>query len=248
MIKKSTSFLDKQGKEEYRKSLHHQHRQRMKELFRQTDLKGFSEHNILELLLFYAIPRKNTNETAHMLLNEFGSFSAVLDASIESLKRIDGVGIETATFLKLIPAVFSAYQASKTAAKPVILNSESAKKYLSHYFTAATYEKLVVVYIDGKGRVLNECEFYQKCSKMVHVDMVTILQTAVAVKAEGIILAHNHVTDFAVPSSEDIHVTEQLAKLCEPLKIYLCEHLIFAENDVCMFSKNKKIKAKYLVF
>lgn len=244
-IRKAASTKDNK---EYRNSLHYKHRMRMKECFRKFGFDGFMPHNILELLLFYVIPRKDTNETAHMLLNEFGSIAAVLDAPIEALMRVEGIGIEAATFLKVLPALFRAYEASKHADRPVILSSESAMKYLASFYTAVTFEKFVVVYLDGNGRVIHSAEITQHAKDKVFSDLTTIVKSAVSLDARGIVISHNHVDGFAVPSDEDKRLTEELAKLCQPLKIHICDHILFAGNDCCSFSKSKHVKAKYLAF
>ncbi len=244
IIKKNKAANEK----EFRDSLHHFHRQRMKETFRKSGFSGFMYHNMLEMMLFYSIPRKNTNETAHMLINEFGSFAGVLDAPIESLQRINGVGIETATYLKMFPEVFRAYEESKQVARPVILSSDSAAKYLKHFFVAVNVEKFVVLYLDGNGKLIKEDVTTQYATDYVHVNIVSILQSAVSVEAKTIVIAHNHNDGFAVPSEEDIKLTNELASKCAPLKIALCDHILFAGNEVCSFSKSKKVKAKYFLF
>ena len=113
------------------KELHEKHRQRMKQSFRDAGLQGFQPHNIVEMMLFYSLPRCNTNETAHLLLNEFGSIAGILDAPFEALTNVYGVGTESATFIKFLPELFRAYEESKFAEKPCLDTSETAKKYLS---------------------------------------------------------------------------------------------------------------------
>ena len=230
------------------KELHEKHRQRMKQSFRSAGLQGFQPHNIVEMMLFYSLPRCNTNETAHLLLNEFGSIAGVLDAPFEALTNVNGIGPESATFIKFLPELFRAYEESKFSERPYIETSDAARKYLSSYFKTATSEKLVILYLDAKCRVIKEAEISQKNENMVYVELSSVVKSAIMLNAKGVIIAHNHISGFATPSAEDKDMTEKLAKMLIPVGIHLCDHLIFAGKDVCCFSKTKHIKSNLLAF
>ncbi len=228
--------------------LHKRHRQRMKENFRNAGLQGFQPHNILEMLLFYSITRCDTNETAHLLLNEFGSIAGVFDAPIEALMNVHGIGIESATLIKFIPELFRAYEESKFSDRPVIQSSDDAKKFLASYFKTATAEKFVILYLDSACRLINDVEISQGNENMVYADLNNVVKSAIMQNAKGIVIAHNHVSGFAVPSAEDKALTEKLAKMCMPLGIHLCDHILFGGKDVCCFSKTKYVKSNLLAF
>lgn len=230
------------------KELHEKHRQRMKQSFRDAGLQGFQPHNIVEMMLFYSIPRCNTNETAHLLLNEFGSIAGVLDAPFEALTNVHGVGTESATFIKFLPELFRAYEESKFSDKPYIETSDAAKKYLSSYFKTATSEKLVILYLDGRCRLIKDAEISQGNENMVYTDLTSVVKSAVLLNAKGVIIAHNHISGFAVPSAEDKEMTERLAKMLMPVGVHLCDHLLFGGKDVCCFSKTKYVKSNLLAF
>ncbi len=240
------SSADKKGG--LSKELHEKHRQRMKQSFRDAGLQGFQPHNIIEMMLFYSLPRCNTNETAHRLLNEFGSISGVLDASFDALTNVYGVGAESATFIKFLPELFRAYEESKFAEKPILETSDAAKKFLSSYFKTATSEKLVILYLDARCRLIKDAEISQGNENMVYTDLSSIVKSAIILNAKGVIIAHNHISGFATPSAEDKELTEKLAKMLMPLGIYLCDHILFAGKDVCCFSKTKHVKSNLLVF
>ncbi len=240
------SSADKKGG--LSKELHEKHRQRMKQSFRDAGLQGFQPHNIIEMMLFYSLPRCNTNETAHRLLNEFGSISGVLDASFDALTNVYGVGSESATFIKFLPELFRAYEESKFAEKPILESSDAAKKFLSSYFKTATSEKLVILYLDARCRLIKDAEISQGNENMVYTDLSSIVKSAIILNAKGVIIAHNHISGFATPSAEDKELTEKLAKMLMPLGIYLCDHILFAGKDVCCFSKTKHVKSNLLVF
>ncbi len=240
------SSADKKGG--LSKELHEKHRQRMKQSFRDAGLQGFQPHNIIEMMLFYSLPRCNTNETAHRLLNEFGSISGVLDASFDALTNVYGVGTESATFIKFLPELFRAYEESKFAEKPILETSDAAKKFLSSYFKTATSEKFVILYLDARCRLIKDAEISQGNENMVYADLTSVVKSAIMLNAKGLIIAHNHVSGFATPSAEDKELTEKLAKMLMPLGIYLCDHILFAGKDVCCFSKTKHVKSNLLVF
>ena len=230
------------------KDLHEKHRQRMKQSFRDAGLQGFQPHNVLEMMLFYSLPRCNTNETAHLLLNEFGSIAGVLDAPFEALTNVEGIGTESATFIKFLPELFRAYEESKFAEKPCLDSSEAAKKYLASYFKTATAEKLVILYLDAKFRLIKDVEISQGNENMVYTDLTMIVKSSLMLNAKGVIIAHNHISGFATPSNEDKEMTENLAKMLAPVGVSLCDHLLFAGKDVCCFSKTKHVKPRLLLF
>lgn len=237
-------------KKNERASLHKDHRKRVKEKFRTTGLEGFHDHNVLEMLLFYAIPRCDTNEIAHLLLNEFGSFNAVFEASIDELTNVEGIGLEAATLIRFMAEVMKYNELDKVkdfSSKPVF-DSPSAAKILKPYFKSINYEKFVIVFLDARGVIINLYEYTQESYDSVITDFTTILQKAVINKAKGIIVAHNHPNGFAVPSQEDIILTEKLSTLCKPLDIIFCEHIIFSGKEQCFLSKTKGVKRGVCAF
>lgn len=232
----------------YKKNVHEQHRQRVKEGFRKHGLKNFHEHNVMEMLLYYAIPRKDTNELAHYLINEFGSFAAVFDAPYEAIQGIDGIGKEAATLIKFIPELFKYYEASKNKERQTILDAKSATKYLSSYFIGVQNEIFVVMYLDARGGLIKCSEVSQGTDTMVKTDFSSLLKSAILLDAKAMVVAHNHPAGFAVPSKEDIVLTEKLSSLCKTLDIVLCEHIIFSGSETCQLSKARGIKPGTCIF
>ncbi len=229
--------------------LHKMHRQRLKATFNQTGLKSFHDHNVLEMLLFYSIPRVDTNETAHKLINEFGSFQAVFEASHEALTSVEGIGPESATLIRFFSEFISYYEACKTKDMKTIRNSEDAHKFLKKYYAVSGPEKFVVVYLDGRGDVISTYETSQDSNFMVKTDFNVLLKKAVLLDAKGIVISHNHDGGFATPSPEDKYLTEKLSALCDTLGIILCEHIIFAHGQQPTYlSKLRQIKKGTLAF
>lgn len=243
------SVSDNIDNQKAKAELHKEHRQRVKERFRETGLDGFHDHNVLEMLLFYAIPRCDTNEIAHMLIEEFGSFQAVFDASIDALKSVAGIGNEAATLIKFFSEFIKYYEGSKTKNMKCIRNSDDAYKFLKKYYATSGPEKFVVVYLDGRGEVVGTYETSQDSDVMVKTDFNAVLKKAVLLGAKGLVIAHNHDNGFSTPSVEDKILTEKLSKLCQTLGILLCEHIIFSHGmSPTYMSKLKSIKSGTLIF
>ena len=133
--------------------IHDGHREKMRHRFCETGLEGFADHEALELLLYYAIPRRDTNELAHRLLARYGSLAALLQAPLEDLQRTEGIGESAAVFLKLVPAFV--YKAQRSAGQETILNStEKAGRYLLARFAGERNEVIYQLCLDRKGKLL----------------------------------------------------------------------------------------------
>lgn len=229
--------------------LHKNHRNRVKTKFNETGLKGFHDHNVLEMMLFYSIPRIDTNEIAHKLINEFGSFQGVFEASFEALTSVEGIGYESATLIKFFSEFISYYEASKTKDMKSIKDSDDAYKYLKKFYSTPGPEKFVVVYLDAKGDILSTYETTQDSKFMVKTDFNVILKKALLLDAQALVISHNHDGGFSTPSVEDKVLTEKLSVLCGTLGIMLCEHIIFAHGQKPTYlSKIKQIKKGTLAF
>lgn len=137
------------------KAVHAGHRARLRERFLKEGLSGFSEHEVLELLLMFAIPQKDVNPLAHALIGRFGSLSAVLEASPAELMRVAGVGQNAAALLSLMPQLMGYYQHSAMGAKPSITNLSGAKRYAGALFFGVHEECVYMICLDQSGRVLS---------------------------------------------------------------------------------------------
>ena len=133
---------------------HTGHRQRMKAEFLARGIEGWPDHRVLELLLFYSIPQGDVNGLAHDLIEQFGSLSGVLDASVEELRKVKGVGEHTAVLLRMLPALLGRYQASRTRLSDIINSADDAYPWLEPYFFGARNEMVYVLCLDGKRQVL----------------------------------------------------------------------------------------------
>jgi len=216
--------------------MHEKHRERLKQRFEHEGLQGFEEHNILELLLFFGVPRKDTNPLAHTLINRFGSLTRVIDAPIERLCEVKGMTRNAAVLLKLLPQVMSVYLRGKSDFKNMMINHRDCAEYLRAYFTGASDEMVYVVCLDGKCTPL-ECVFLCKGDiNSVHVSPRKVMEIAFSRKASAILLAHNHPHGTALMSSDDINTTNNIMSVLESVSITLIDHLVFAaDGEYCSF-------------
>ncbi|MBR5216915.1 MAG: DNA repair protein RadC [Oscillospiraceae bacterium] len=211
-------------------ALHDGHRQRKKQRFLQHGLDSFADHEVLELLLFYAIPRRDTNETAHRLLEHFGTLKAVLMASVEELQKVEGVGESAAAFLHLLQAV--GYRALRTAGDDTILNSvDSAGAYFQKLLHGERREVLYQVCLDAKGKVLSHKRLSSGTVSMAPVNVREVVENALYTDASGVLLAHNHPSGIALPSEDDRQITLQIRQALGTMGIELVDHIIVADND-----------------
>lgn len=222
------------------KGLHDGHRERVRKRFENEGLEKFLDHQVIELLLFYGIPRKDTNEIAHRLLNRFGSFSKILDAPIESLQEC-GISYNAAVLLKLIPAVCSRYYQDKYTSKNnyPVNNENSIGNFILPYFIGKNEEQVLLLLLDSKGEQLF-CDFISKGTTTASdVNIKKILQICVQHKASGAIIAHNHPSGVAIPSNNDVQMTLKLKKALRAIGVILLDHFIVADMDYQAMSEMK---------
>lgn len=202
----------------------------MRERFCTDGLDGFADHNILELILFYSIPRKDTNELAHRLLESFGSFSAVFDADVDQLMQVDGISYNTAVLLKLFSSVPRRYLQSRYSSGTVIDDTRIAADYAASLFIGCDEELAYVICLDGKNKVICS-DLYSKGSvNTTEISIPGIIECAVKHKAVKVILTHNHPAGKARPSHEDIETTKKIQFVLSQMKIILEDHIIVGSD------------------
>ena len=210
---------------------HSGHRNRVKQEFLTRGMEGWPAHRMLELLLFYAIPQGDVNALAHALIERFGSLSGVLDATVEDLKSVPGVGEHTAVLLKLMPAMGQAYVADRSGRGTLIRNRVDAADILRPYFFGARNELLYILCMDGKGKLLGVRKVSEGTIDAAEINTRRLLEDALSLRAAAIYVAHNHVSNLALPSSMDWVTTDRLRDLLAGVGIALKDHLIFADDD-----------------
>ncbi|HHT16771.1 MAG TPA: DNA repair protein RadC [Papillibacter sp.] len=212
-------------------SVHKGHRERMKRRFLEHGIESFEEHHVLELLLFYALPRVDVNPLAHNLINRFGSLAAVFDAPIDELIKVDGVGRNTATLIKLMPQVARRYMISRASLSDILDTTEKAGRYLLPRFFGERDEVVYLVSLDAKCKVLNCRLMFRGSVNSASVSIRKIVETALSFNATSVILAHNHTSGIALPSREDQMTTRRVEAALKAVDIVLADHIIVADED-----------------
>lgn len=208
--------------------MHEGHRDRMRGRYLSEGLEGFAPHEALELLLFYAIPRRNTNPVAHALMDAFGSLRGVLEASPQDLKRVPGVGESAAVLLSLAGRLWRS--AETGAGRTVLLTRMDAARYCTALLSGEKYELFCVLSLNASMELLHTERVAVGSVSDVPSYPRKVAEAALRAGATGVVLCHNHPGGVAEPSNEDIASTQQIGAMLSAMGICLYDHLIVAGN------------------
>ncbi|MBO5859623.1 MAG: DNA repair protein RadC [Clostridia bacterium] len=223
-----------------KKNVHENHRARMRETIRKTGVESIPDINLLEYLLFYSIPRKDTNEIAHNLLNTFGSLNGVLNASYEQLLGVDGMGESSALLISLIPGISRRYIESAEKKKVNLSEPSDAVEYIKSKFFGEKNEVFYILCLDALGNLINCCKLGDGNHQTVMLDKRGILETAFRNNADTVIFAHNHPNGVAAPSRKDIETTDEMQNLFRKCGIRLVDHIIVANGETLSLASTTK--------
>lgn len=212
-------------------AMHDGHRKRLKELFILEGLDNFNELQVLELLLFYGIPRVDTNPIAHRLLNKFGTLSQVLEAPMEELQKVEGVGPHAASLLHLTTAVGRYYMVNRAMQSKILSTTEKCGDFLVPFFHGRSKETVFLLCLDAKCKLLCCREVSEGSVNSAGVSPRKVAEIALGVNATTVVLAHNHPSGIAVPSAEDVQTTYRVAAALDTMEIVLADHIIVADGD-----------------
>ena len=212
-------------------SIHEGHRQRMKERFSTMGLDGMKEHEILEMLLYYCIPRRNTNEIAHYLLDKFKTLPRVLNASVKELEEVDGMGHNAALFVTFIRQLERFFVEENGCTDDILNSIDKCGRYLLKRFAARKNETVMLLCLDAKCKVLGCPIVAEGNVNSANISVRKIVDMALAINATSVILAHNHPSGLAVPSTEDVQTTSRVAKALSYVDVILNDHIIVADGD-----------------
>lgn len=220
--------------------MHEGHRERLRTRFLTSGLEGFEPHNVLELLLFYSIPRRDTNEIAHQLIERFGSFAGVIDAPVEELVQVNGITENTACLLKLITPAARYYNADRAARHCVINSTTAAGEYLAGRYWGYTEEVVSLISMDNLCKIISYDIIGEGDINSAGISSRKIIETVLRTKASSVIIAHNHPGGIALPSRADIEMTEKLAEALSHVGVHLIDHIIIAGEDFVSLANSKE--------
>ena len=223
-------------------SPHLGHRQRMKQRFVSNGVDSFLDHEILELLLTYAIPRKDTKPLAWQLIKRFGSLSEVLDADEISLTDVDGIGPQTAQFLKLMRGVIKKYMHADLPQHISMKNPQEVLDYCQASLAGKQEEFLEVLLLSVRFTLKSARIIATGSIDQIIIEPRQILRWALKENAAAIILVHNHPSGDPSPSPEDIQMTRQIVQAAQLLNIQVLDHLIVSKGTYYSFLAHGIIK------
>lgn len=209
---------------------HKDHRKRLRKRFINEGLDSFDNHVILELLLTFSIPLKDTNETAHALLDYYKSISAVFDADFEDLLAREGIGEQSAVLLKLIPSLFRVYSLDKAVSRPNFNDIDKLGEYLVSYFIGCTRERATVILLDNSMSMIDCINIHDGTVNEGTINVRKIAEIGFSRNASSFVLAHCHPDGDVTPSREDINTSNVLKRTFDILGMPMVEHIIVAGN------------------
>ena len=211
---------------------HEEHRRRVRKEFLAN---GFSDatppHKILEMLLFYSIPRKDTNKIAHALLNRFGSISGVVNATPTELMSVDGIGENSIALIKLLIPVFRHYKSSSVEKGNAPASMNSICDYIMAKYIGFTKEIFAVTSFNAKGEIVGFDTLNSGDVAYVSLSTRNFVEKVLERKATSVVISHNHPTGTALPSPSDVETTKRIATLLATLNITLLDHIIVSNED-----------------
>lgn len=216
--------------------LHKNHRARLKNSVAENGFAQLEDHRFLELLLFYSIPRTDTNETAHLLLNEFGSLERVVTADIKSLMSVNGVGRETALFLTACGELVRRVLAQRQNAQTVCDTEKAIVEFAASLYAENGKEQCFVICFDDNMRYLGHCLHSEGDAFSTDCNLRLITDIALKYQSSVIVLTHCHPKGEAQPSAADTDATRSVAVHLRKMGILLADHIIFGRKDGSVYS------------
>lgn len=221
------------------KPVHSGHRQRIRQKYLASEFQDFNQHEILELLLFYGIPRKDTNETAHRLINEFGSLSAVMDAPVEKLRKF-GLPENAAIFLHMLPQLGEMYLNDKNYNFKKIYTVGELKKKIMINLLQNNQNTVLLYLFDTIGT-----ELFSGPIKTGYIDnsdelISKIVGIAMKYNAVTAVIAHNNYSGILYPSPTVINMTEKLKSALQAVSIRLTNHYIVSDDNIFSMAESEE--------
>lgn len=227
--------------------MHEEHRKRVRERFFKDGIENMPDHEILELLLFFSIPRKDTNVLAHKLTEHFGSLNGVLEASKDDLMHVDGIGESSAALITLVFQMAKRY--IKNSAETTLKNYEgpnSVKDFLKSKYLGSKDETVYLLSLDATGKILNFNKIAQGGLTSALIDKRVVLETVFRNKASAVVLIHNHVNGVLSPSHDDVAATKTILATFYGLGVKLVDHLIYTDSGIYSMAGTEKFAPLFI--
>lgn len=212
-------------------SVHEGHRERMRRQMKTSGMDSLSDVQVLEVALYYAIARRDTNEIAHALLRRFGSLSGVLEAPRAELLKIDGVGESAADLLLLFIQMERRHLMDRAGRETSLDTTYKCAQYLMPRFIGEQEEVVYLLCLDAKCKALDCSLIHRGAVNMTAISVRKIVKAALDHNATSVVVAHNHPSGLALPSREDRATTLALKAALDAVDVVLVDHVIVADED-----------------
>ncbi len=224
------------------KNIHQGHRARMREVMRNVGLENMQEHQVLEYLLSFVVAQRDTNPTAHKLIERFGSFGEVLEASRNDLMQVDGVGDVVATFLSTFRDFYHYYNSHRKKLVYCINTTPDAVFFMRKILAGKSVEEFYVAALDGKGYVVAHKRMGTGSLTKVNVNIRDIIKFALDNNVNKIMIGHNHPDGDCTPSAEDLQFTDALKDALRYADIEMLEHIIVGKDKSYSYRSGRTMR------
>lgn len=217
------------------------HRARLRDRYLERGLDGFTDTEVLELLLSFGTPRSDCKEPARNLLKKFGSLAAVLETPLTNLQEVSGVGAKNSFAISFVQSVAGRYLQQRLDGKRYLHSSSDVRKYLEHSMRGLKREVLTVIYLDSSHAIISSEIVAEGTINVNTVYPRELVKRALDKHAAAIIIAHNHPSGAIKPSPQDIGLTRSLYLVCSFLQIQFLDHFIIGDG-IYSFADNGMIE------
>jgi len=212
------------------------HRKRLREKFLKSGLAGFHDYEIVELLLSLGRPRKDCKPQAKDAIKRFKTLRGVLEASLEELQQIDGIGPHSAFGIKLVQEVAREFLKEKILDKPIYKSSQEVFDYLYHSMRDLKKEVLKVIYLSSQNQIIDTVDLFEGTINAGSISPREVMESAIKHYAASLIFVHNHPSGNPEPSQSDKEVTRDLVYAGRIMQIKVLDHIIIGENRYFSFA------------
>ncbi len=216
-----------------------EHRKRLRERFQRAGAEGLHDYELLELLLTYAIPRKDVKPLAKDLIRRFGSLSGILDAEQKELEAVPGLGSISATLIRLVKELCGAYLGEKLKQRDVVSSPQAVVDFARVKLSGLPHEAFMVIYLNVKNEVIDHEIVHEGTVDRAVVYPRRIIEAALAHHAAGLILVHNHPSGHPEPSEEDKRLTRAILEAARPIDIRVVDHVVIGKEDYFSFRTSR---------
>ena len=226
--------MAKMNESKPKKNVHEGHRERLRTRYKRCGFDDFAEHEVLELLLFYSIPRADTNPIAHNLLDHFGSLYAVMNASFDELCEVEGVGPSSASLIRTVADAARAAKLKELGSEPLV-TADRLHLFATEWFLGAAPHTAALLMLDKNRRVITVRKLAEDTLRLPDEYHEMLLHLCQQMEAKYVVLMHNHIDGIMEPSGEDIMLTREVFTYLADFGITLLEHVIVHELDCVQF-------------